>query len=57
VYLRDVVTAPLRHGECGRLAAPQFSQACELGQRRVGFMDAVDFADLYRKELSYFAGD
>jgi transcriptional regulator with XRE-family HTH domain len=30
---------------------------CELGERRVDFVEAVDFASLYGKKLSYFAGD
>jgi transcriptional regulator with XRE-family HTH domain len=29
---------------------------CELGERRVDFVEAVEFARLYRKRLGYFAG-
>jgi transcriptional regulator with XRE-family HTH domain len=34
-----------------------FVSKCELGERRVDFVEAVDFARLYRKKLTYFAGD
>jgi transcriptional regulator with XRE-family HTH domain len=34
-----------------------FVSKCELGERRVDFIEAVDFARLYGKKLTYFAGD
>jgi transcriptional regulator with XRE-family HTH domain len=30
---------------------------CELGERRVDFVEAVEFAHLYKKKLTDFAGD
>jgi transcriptional regulator with XRE-family HTH domain len=30
---------------------------CELGERRVDFVEAVEFARLYRKKITDFAGD
>ena len=39
-----------------RLGRPQtWVSKCELGERRVDFVEAVDFARLYKKSLDYFA--
>jgi transcriptional regulator with XRE-family HTH domain len=34
-----------------------FVSKCELGERRVDFVEGVEFARLYGKKLSYFAGE
>ncbi len=39
-----------------QLGRPQtWVSKCELGERRVDFMELVEFARLYRKPLEYFA--
>ena len=33
-----------------------YPSKCELGERRVDFVELVEFARLYKKPLDYFAG-
>ena len=38
-----------------RLRKPQtYISKCELGERRIDLAEALDFAKLYKKKLSYF---
>lgn len=40
------------------LGKPQsFISKCESGERRVDFVELLDFAQLYKKNLSYFRGE
>ena len=49
--------AGLTQGAVGRaLGKPlSYTSKCELGERRVDFVELVAFARLYRKPLEYFA--